>query len=130
MVKTMRHKHYKKSPKYRKTRGKNKNVSLRRNRRGQKSSRKITLHKKRGTYKGRHKGKHKQFMRGGMVSSPASGPVGYSWDGGNEASWPGVASVMNPELNTQGATMSNHFNVSPNGIAVGGIDPHIQVQLV
>jgi len=59
-------------------------------------------------------------MRGGMVSSPASGPVGYSWQGGNEATWPGVAASHG--INTSGTTMSNHFAVSPNGIAVGGIE--------
>jgi len=59
-------------------------------------------------------------MNGGMVSSPASGPVGYAWDGGNEATWPGVAA--NHGINTHGNVMSNHFAVSPNGIAVGGID--------
>lgn len=60
-------------------------------------------------------------MKGGMVSSPASGPVGYSWNGGNEATWPGAAASQGS--NTQGATMSNHFAVSPNGIVVGGINP-------
>ena len=60
-------------------------------------------------------------MKGGMVSSPASGPVGYSWNGGNAATWPGVAASQGS--NTQGATMSNHFAVSPNGIVVGGINP-------
>ncbi len=117
MVKTMRQKHYKKSPKYGKKRGKNhskRNMSLNKIKRGQKTSRKIALHKKRGNIKGIKR----QMMFGGMVSSPAAGPVGYSWDGGNESSRPGV------ELNTQGATMSNHFKVSPNGIVVGGIDPY------
>jgi len=61
-------------------------------------------------------------MKGGMVSSPAAGPVGYSWQGGNEASWPGAAASQG--LDTQGKTMSNHFKVSPNGVVVGGIDPY------
>jgi hypothetical protein len=61
-------------------------------------------------------------MTGGMVSSPAAGPVGYSWQGGNEASWPGAAASQG--LDTQGKTMSNHFKVSPNGVVVGGIDPY------
>ena len=60
-------------------------------------------------------------MKGGMVSSPASGPVGYSWNGGNEATWPGASASQGS--NTQGATMSNHFAVSPNGIVVGGVNP-------
>lgn len=60
-------------------------------------------------------------MKGGMVSSPAAGPVGYSWEGGNVDTWPGVSGSAN--ANIQGATMSNHFSVSPNGIVVGGIEP-------
>ena len=63
----------------------------------------------------------RKSMRGGMVSSPAAGPVGYSWQGGNEATWPGVGASHG--INTQGTTMSNHFGLSPNGIVVGGIDP-------
>jgi|AntAceMinimDraft_11_1070367.scaffolds.fasta_scaffold10385_3 hypothetical protein len=59
-------------------------------------------------------------MKGGMISSPASGPVGYAWQGGDEATWPGVAA--NHGTNTDGNVMSNHFAVSPNGIVVGGID--------
>jgi len=42
-------------------------------------------------------------MRGGMVSSPASGPVGSPWQNGNNVT-----------------PTPNHFAVSPNGIAVGG----------
>ena len=60
-------------------------------------------------------------MKGGMVSSPSAGPVGYSWQGGNEASWPGVGASHG--INTSGVTMSNHFAVSPSGIVVGGIEP-------
>ena len=60
-------------------------------------------------------------MKGGMVSSPAAGPVGYSWDGANTSTWPGVSGSEG--TNTQGATMSNHFSVSPNGIVVGGLEP-------
>jgi hypothetical protein len=59
-------------------------------------------------------------MKGGMVSSPAAGPVGYSWKGENEATWPGVAASHG--INTNGTAMSNHFAVSPNGIVVGGVD--------
>ena len=57
-----------------------------------------------------------------MVSSPAAGPVGYSWQGGNEATWPGVAASQG--IDSYGKTMSNHFKVSPNGVVVGGIDPY------
>jgi hypothetical protein len=44
-------------------------------------------------------------MRGGMVSSPASGPVGDPWQGGN---------YVTPT--------PNYFAYSPNGIAVGGTE--------
>ena len=44
-------------------------------------------------------------MRGGMVSSPAAGPVGYPWQGGN---------YVTPT--------PNFFAYSPNGIAVGGTE--------
>lgn len=71
------------------------------------------------TRKRKRKHNHKHMM-GGMVSSPASGPVGYPWKGGDEATWPGVAASHG--TNTNGSIMSNHFAVSPNGIAVGGID--------
>ena len=60
-------------------------------------------------------------MKGGMVSSPAAGPVGYSWEGGNIGTWPGAAASQG--INTNGASMSNHFKLSPNGIVVGGINP-------
>lgn len=60
-------------------------------------------------------------MKGGMVSSPSAGPVGYSWDGSNESTWPGVAVTQG--TNTQGTTMSNHFSLSPNGVVVGGLEP-------
>lgn len=44
-------------------------------------------------------------MKGGMVSSPAAGPVGYPWQGGN---------YVTPT--------PNFFAYSPNGIAVGGTE--------
>ena len=60
-------------------------------------------------------------MKGGMVSSPKMQDIGYSWDGGNVGSWPGVSASHG--VNTDGVTMSNHFAVSENGIVVGGINP-------
>lgn len=60
-------------------------------------------------------------MKGGMVSSPAAGPVGFSWDGGDIGTWPGASATKG--LDTNGATMSNHFKLSPNGIVVGGLNP-------
>lgn len=63
----------------------------------------------------------KKRMMGGNMDAPINGPVGYSWEGGNVATWPGVQG--SDGMNTAGATMSNHFSLSPNGIVVGGIDP-------
>jgi hypothetical protein len=60
-------------------------------------------------------------MKGGMVSSPKMQSIGYSWDGGNVGSWPGVSASHG--VNTDGLTMSNHFAVSENGVVVGGINP-------
>ena len=64
---------------------------------------------------------HGGKMKGGMVSSPSAGPVGYSWDGGNVGTWPGAQASEG--LDTNGVAMSNHFSLSKNGIVVGGIDP-------
>jgi hypothetical protein len=65
--------------------------------------------------------RHGGNMNGGMISSPAAGPVGYSWDGGNVGTWPGAQASEG--LDTNGATMSNHFSLSKNGIVVGGLEP-------
>ncbi len=119
MAKTMK-RNYKKSKKV-KRRGSKKNikrVSLKNLHKGHKLRK--TRHYSRGLHKrgmSRHGGKK---MRGGMVSSPAAGPVGYSWDGGNIATWPGASASEG--LDTNGATMSNHFSLSKNGVAVGGIE--------
>ena len=109
-----------------------KKIFLRKNNKRTKTSKHYTAHKhhvKFHHHRGRHNTRRVRFggaikrksMRGGMVSSPAAGPVGYSWQGGNEATWPGVGASHG--INTQGTTMSNHFGLSPNGIVVGGIDP-------
>ena len=92
--------------------------SLKNLKRGLKKNVRLALQRSRS----RKRSRSLHGLKGGMVSSPASGPVGYSWDGGNEASWPGAAASQG--LDTQGAAMSNHFKVSANGIVVGGIDPY------
>jgi hypothetical protein len=141
MVKSARRNTKKVSKKIRsnKKRNSNKNKSakikkifLRKNNKRTKTSKHHTAHKRRIKFH-HHRGHHnthrvrfggaikRKSMRGGMVSSPAAGPVGYSWEGGNESTWPGVGASHG--INTQGTTMSNHFALSPNGIAVGGIDP-------
>ena len=109
-----------------------KKIFLRKNNKRTKTSKHYAAHKhhvKFHHHRGRHNthrvrfggAKKRKSMRGGMVSSPAAGPVGYSWQGGNEATWPGVGASHG--IDTQGTTMSNHFGLSPNGIVVGGIDP-------
>ena len=50
-----------------------------------------------------------------------NGPIGYGWNG-NPESWPGV--MASKGLENNGMAMSNHFNVSKDGIVVGGIDPY------
>jgi len=135
MAKSMK-KHYKKSKrnarKHMKTVIKHKSHKNKSHKNKSHKNKKLSLkhmkdaHKKRisfSTSRGRRKGlRGGNSMIGGMVSSPASGPVGYSWNGGNPASWPGVAS--NNGTNTNNVTMSNHLKASPNGIAVGGVDPY------
>jgi hypothetical protein len=108
-----------------------KKVFLRKNNKRAKTSKQHTSNKHRVRFHHRRAlhntrrvlfgGAKRKSMRGGMVSSPAAGPVGYSWQGGNEATWPGVGASHG--IDTQGTTMSNHFGLSPNGIVVGGIDP-------
>ena len=140
MVKSARRNTKKVSKKIRsnKKRNSNKNKSakikkifLRKNNKSTKSSNYSRGHKsnvKFHHHRGHHNTRRVRFggakgnrMYGGMVSSPAAGPVGYSWQGSNEATWPVVGAGHG--INTQGTTMSNHFALSPNGIAVGGIDP-------
>jgi len=121
MAKTMKKKSYKK----RKNSSKNiKRVSIKKMKLGHK---KYLRHH---YLKGKHKTQRARYggcmcggkkMKGGMVSSPAAGPVGYSWDGGNIGTWPGAAATNG--FDTNGATMSNHFKLSPNGIVVGGLIP-------
>lgn len=57
-------------------------------------------------------------MRGGY--GPGAGPVGYPLKNGDVATWPGVIAANGG--NTQGATMSNFYPLSKNGIAVGGVN--------
>ena len=108
-----------------------KKIFLRKNNKRTKTSNHHTAHKRHIKFH-HHRGHHntrrvrfdgakkRKSMRGGMVSSPAAGPVGYSWEGGNEATWPGVGASHG--IDTQGTTMSNHFGLSPNGIVVGGVN--------
>jgi len=107
----------KKTMKKRKSSGKKharkntKRRSLKKNK-GRKTSR-------RSSRKSSRKYKRNSRMRGGSVN----GPVGYSWNGGDVGTWPGVQASQG--MNTNGATMSNHFSLSPNGIVVGGIEPAV-----
>ena len=93
-----------------------KRVSLKKMHRGRKLRKQKTQHL-------HHNGDsmiYSGIMKGGMISSPASGPVGYPWDGGNIGSWPGAQASNG--LDTNGMTMSNHLPLSKDGIAVGGIN--------
>lgn len=113
MGKSMKVQYKKKTMKKRKSSGKKhmrKNTKRRtiKKNKGRKMSRKST-----------RKSSRKSRMRGGSVN----GPVGYSWNGGDVGTWPGVQASQG--MNTNGATMSNHFSLSPNGIVVGGIEPAI-----
>jgi hypothetical protein len=115
MAKSMRKRSYKKK---RDTRKKKPIFSVSKMKRAHKKH--ITHHYLKGKHKsGRGVYGGSKRMKGGMVSSPASGPVGYSWNGGDISSWPGAKASQG--LNTNGASMSNHFKVSPNGIVVGGV---------
>ena len=116
MAKSVKRRTYRKS---KKTNKKNiKRVSLKKLHRGHKLRK--SRHYSRGLHK-THKVRYGGKMRGGMVSSPAAGPVGYSWDGGNVGTWPGAQASQGLDTNCQ--QMSNHFSLSKNGIVVGGIDP-------
>lgn len=119
--KTMGKRHYKNTAKNaRKNSRKNiKRISLKKHHNAHKKY--VDFHHSRGLHNNRRPVFGGKKMKGGMVSSPSAGPVGYSWQGGNEATWPGVGA--NHGINTSGTVMSNHFSLSPNGIVVGGIDP-------
>jgi hypothetical protein len=115
-MKTARKRNHKKSGKS--MRKNIKHVSLKKHHRSHKKN--VYYHHSRGIHNNRRPVFGGKKMKGGMVSSPSAGPVGYSWQGGNEASWPGVGASHG--INTNGVTMSNHFSLSPNGIVVGGVD--------
>lgn len=60
----------------------------------------------------------RKTQKGGGYGSGA-GPVGYAW-GPQPEMWPGVLSANGAKLD--GITASNFYPLSPNGIAVGGVD--------
>lgn len=51
---------------------------------------KIRLSKRRQTSSSRRRRSHRKYMRGGVAFSPASYPVGASWQSGDVNSWAGV----------------------------------------
>lgn len=57
--------------------------------------------------------KTRKHMRGGTWKGVASGPVGFSWQGGETSSWPGVAGVDG---------QSNHYPVSKYGVPTGNFE--------
>ena len=113
MGKSMKVQYKKKTMKKRKSTGKK---HMRKNTK-RRSNKKIKRRKM--SYKSNRKSRRKSKMRGGSTH----GPVGYSWNGGDVGTWPGVQASQG--VNTNGATMSNHFSLSPNGIVVGGIEPAV-----
>ena len=113
MGKSMKVHYKKKTMKKRKSSGKK---HMRKNTK-RRSNKKIKRRKM--SYKSNRKSTRRSKMRGGSTH----GPVGYSWNGGDVGTWPGVQASQG--MNTNGATMSNHFSLSPNGIVVGGIEPAV-----
>lgn len=65
----------------------------------------------------RHRSRHHKRQLGGY--GPGAGPIGAPWTH-DPMSWPGVLAANG--ANTQGITSSNYLPLSPNGIAVGGVD--------
>ena len=59
----------------------------------------------------------KQAQKGGYGAG--AGPVGYAW-GPKPEMWPGVLAANGANLD--GITASNFYELSPNGVAVGGVD--------
>ena len=113
MGKSMKVHYKKKTMKKRKSSGKK---HMRKNTK-RRSNKKIKRRKM--SYKSNRKSTRRSKMRGGSTH----GSVGYSWNGGDVGTWPGVQASQG--MNTNGATMSNHFSLSPNGIVVGGIEPAV-----
>ena len=73
-------------------------------------------HLKRKSMKRRnHRSRFSKKQTGGYGAG--SGPIGAPWTS-EPASWPGVAVLGGAD--TQGVMSSNHYPLSPNGIAVGG----------
>tara|TARA_B110000967_G_C18622185_1_gene429335 strand:- start:30 stop:698 length:669 start_codon:yes stop_codon:yes gene_type:complete len=116
MGKSMKVQYKKKTMKKRKSSGKKHMRKNTKRRTIKKKGRKMSCKSSR---KSSRKYKRNSRMRGGSTH----GPVGYSWNGGDVGTWPGVQASQG--MNTNGATMSNHFSLSPNGIVVGGIEPAV-----
>jgi hypothetical protein len=73
--------------------------------------------KRRQSKHNKHTRRHHKKQQGGF--GPGARPVGYAWTP-DAATWPGVLAANGGE--TQGIAMSNYLPLSPNGIAVGGVD--------
>jgi hypothetical protein len=117
MGKSMKVQYKKKTMKKRKSSGK---THMRKNTKRH-SNKKIKRRKI--SYKSNRKSSRKSSRKSRMRGGSTHGPVGYSWNGGDVGTWPGVQASQG--MNTNGATMSNHFSLSPNGIVVGGIEPAV-----
>lgn len=78
----------------------------------------------RKSLRNRKHGKHTRKAHAGRKSNQkggygkGAGPVGYGMES-DPVTWPGVMAANG--ANTDGATMSNYYPLSKNGIAVGGV---------
>jgi hypothetical protein len=114
----------KKSQNKRKTR----RVNKRRVHKRKTNRRRMNKKKARRTRRRNHRGGAYPPPAGGWSSgwkAPAGGPVGYPWKA-SPASWPGVAAAgdgISLGLNTNGATVSNHYPLSSCGIPSGQCNP-------
>lgn len=79
-------------------------------------SRKYKLKKHKSKKRVNKKRFSKKVLRGGKPS-PGLDQLGYSWNGANINTWPGVL------VNNNGITQSNHFKLSRYGVPVGGVVP-------
>jgi len=74
----------------------------------------------RGKKKTKARRRRRRYKGGGMLLP--NKPVGYPFEGGVVDTWPGVNAAKG--ISSRGMTFSNYYPLSPNGSAVGGIDPY------
>ena len=67
------------------------------------------------------KARRRRRYKGGSMLLPNK-PVGYPFEGGVVDTWPGVNAAKG--ISSHGMTFSNYYPLSPDGGAVGGLDPY------